>query len=61
MFSAMKRVVCWKIVGWATMIRSRVHLVIDDDLSDFVWLEPVESNMDATKVMLKEEMCDVHV
>ena len=37
------------------------NLLIDDDLSDFEWLESVESNTDATQGMLKEEMCDVHL
>lgn len=37
------------------------NLTINDDLSDFVWLELVEFNMAATQVMLKEEKCDVHV
>ena len=37
----------------------RDNLLIDNDLSNFVWPESVEYNMDATPVMLKER-CDVH-
>ena len=37
------------------------NLVTNDDLRDFVWLKPVEFDVDAMQGMLKEERCDVHV